>query len=388
MGNESIMNAEDALHDRFAQTSRVTLVTAAVNLLLSVVKVVIGFVAQSQSLVADGIHSLSDLLSDLLVYFAARHAKNEPDDEHPYGHGRFETAATLGLGVLLILAALGIAWDAVDRLFSPAELLTPGVLALFAAAFSIAANEGLYYYTIKVARRLRSDMLAANAWHHRSDAISSVVVLIGVGGTLAGLPYLDAVAAVAVGVMIAKIGWDLGWSAFQELVDAGLEEERLEKIRGLILETGGVDDIHMLRTRKMGGAASVDVHVLVEPWISVSEGHMIGQTVIDRLLEGIDEVSDVTVHVDPEDDEIAAPCKDLPLRNEARKMINRAWTDIGEVSSLERLVLHYLDGRIKLDIYFPLSLYRDEAQVAELRSRLQAALMPHREFGEVRVYFG
>lgn len=382
------MTSEIQLHDRFTETKRVTFVTAGVNLLLSVVKVIVGVVAQSQSLVADGIHSLSDLLSDLLVYFAALHAKQEPDEQHPYGHGRFETAATLGLGILLILAALGIAWDAVDRLFSPEELLTPGIIALFAAGFSIVANEGLYIYTIKVARRLRSDMLAANAWHHRSDAISSVVVLIGVGGTLAGLPYLDAVAAVAVGAMIAKIGWDLGWSAFQELVDAGLEEERLDKIRATILDTGGVDDIHMLRTRKLGGAASVDVHLLVEPWISVSEGHMIGQTVIDRLLEDIDEVSDVTVHIDPEDDEIAAPCRDLPLRNEARKIIDRAWSDIEEFSGISRLVLHYLDGKIDLDLYFPLSIYRDESQSSQLCHRLQKALTGHPEFGAVRLFFG
>lgn len=382
------MNGHDHLHQRFVETARVSIVTAVVNLLLSVVKVAIGIVAQSQSLVADGIHSLSDLLSDLLVYFAARHARNEPDDEHPYGHGRFETAATLGLGILLILAAAGIAWDAAHRLFSPEELLTPGVIALFAAAFSIVANEGLFHYTIRVARRLRSDMLAANAWHHRSDAISSVVVLVGVGGTLAGLPYLDAVAAVAVGAMIAKIGWDLGWSAFQELVDAGLEEEKLEQIRETILDTGGVDDIHMLRTRKLGGSASVDVHVLVEPRISVSEGHMIGQTVIDRLLEGIEEISDVTVHVDPEDDEVAAPCSNLPLRKEALRIVNEAWSGIAEAARRTRLVLHYLDGRIEVDLYFPLAFYRDEFQVDELGRRLKAALTRHPEFGEVRLYFG
>ncbi|MCW8847600.1 MAG: cation diffusion facilitator family transporter, partial [Sedimenticola sp.] len=272
---------------RYKAIQRVTVVGVVVNLVLAVSKTTIGFLAQSQSLVADGIHSLSDLLSDALVFFAARHAHHGPDEAHPYGHGRFETAGTLGLGLLLALVAIGITWDAVERLFSPDALLHPKPIALYAAAFSIVANEWLYHYTARVARRIKSDLLQANAWHHRSDALSSIVVLVGVAGTMAGLPYLDAIAAIGVGLMIARIGWDLSWPAFQELVDEGLDEDRLDRIREIIGQIGGVQDIHMLRTRRIGGEATVDVHILVEPWLSVSEGHMIGQTVIDRLLEEV-----------------------------------------------------------------------------------------------------
>jgi cation diffusion facilitator family transporter len=213
---------------RAGETKRVTLIGALVNLLLSVIKVIFGVISQSHSLVADGIHSLSDLISDGVIYAAAHHAHQEPDEKHPYGHGRFETAATLALGGVLILVAVGIIWDAADRLFNPERLLQPTALALLVAVISILAKELLYHYTVRVAQRIRSDMLKANAWHHRSDAVSSVAVLIGVGGTMAGLPYLDAIAAVVVGLMIARIGWELGQSAFQELVDSSLDEEEFE----------------------------------------------------------------------------------------------------------------------------------------------------------------
>lgn len=378
----------DQKHLRYQAIQRVTVVGVLVNLVLAASKTIIGIVAQSQALVADGIHSLSDLLSDGLVYFAAKHAHHGPDQAHPYGHGRFETAGTLGLGLLLALVAIGITWDAVERLFTPEALLHPKPLALYAALFSIIANEALYHYTARVARRIKSDLLQANAWHHRSDALSSVVVLVGVGGTMAGLPYLDAIAAVGVGLMIAKIGWDLSWPAFQELVDEGLDEERLERIREIIHQIGGVLDIHMLRTRRMGGEASVDVHILVEPWLSVSEGHMIGQTVIDRLLEEISEVMDVTVHIDPEDDEKGVPCEGLPLRAVAEKMLAQQWCDIPGAEKRQRLVLHYLEGKIDVDIYFSLDDLPDEQARQTFARTLQEKAAERPEFGLVRVYYG
>ena len=213
---------QDLLQQRSITSQRVTIVGAVVNLLLSALKLVVGWLANSAALVADGIHSLSDLASDALVWVAARHAGEAPDDEHPYGHGRFETAATLGLGILLGIVALGIVWDAVQRAATGSHAV-PGMLAVYAALISIFAKEALYWYTIVVARRVNSDMLRANAWHHRSDAISSIVVLVGIAGAMAGWPYLDSLAAVIVGIMVAKIGWDLGWEAMQELVDAALD---------------------------------------------------------------------------------------------------------------------------------------------------------------------
>ncbi len=373
---------------RYRAIQRVTVVGVLVNLVLAASKTIIGFTAQSQALVADGIHSLSDLLSDGLVYFAAKQANHGPDEAHPYGHGRFETAATLGLGILLVLVAIGITWDAVGRLFTPDALLHPKPLALYAALFSIVANEALYHYTAHVARKIKSDLLQANAWHHRSDALSSVVVLIGVGGTMAGLPYLDAIAAVGVGLMIAKIGWDLSWPAFQELVDEGLDEERLASIRDIIHQIGGVQDIHMLRTRRIGGEATVDVHILVAPWLSVSEGHMIGQAVIDRLMDQVTEVTDVTVHIDPEDDEEAVPCEGLPLRMEAEKLLAQQWRNIPGAEKRRRVVLHYLAGKINVDVYFSLDDLSDEEARQTFRRALQEKAAEQPEFGVVRIYYG
>ena len=373
---------------RVAETKRVTVVGAVLNLLLAVAKIVVGWIGRSQSLIADGIHSLSDLLSDGVVYWAAHHAQQDPDQKHPYGHGRFETFATLALGVLLALAAVGIVWDAVARLFAPERLLQPNGLALVVAAISIVSKEWLYHYTMRVALLLKSEMLKANAWHHRSDSISSIVVMIGIGGTMAGLPYLDAIAAAVVGIMVAKIGWNLGVGAFHELVDTGVEEERLAKIRETIFSIGGVTDIHTLRTRRMAGQVNVDVHVMVEPWISVSEGHMISQMVIDTLLGGFEEVTDVTVHIDPEDDERGTPCKGLPLRREALPLLQNRWGDLLPVAvDSDRILLHYLDGKIDVELCLPLAYYAGSGESAELRRALKEAIRDLPQFGDVRLLF-
>ncbi len=374
--------------DRARTSKRVTVVGALINILLSALKVLFGFVAQSHALIVDGIHSLSDLLSDAMVWFASHHAQHGPDEKHPYGHGRFETGATLGLGIFLILIAAGIIWDSAQRLFSPERLLHPGALALTIAIFSVVIKEALYHYTMVAGRRIGSKMVQANAWHHRSDAISSIVVVIGIGGSMAGLPYLDTVAAVIVGVMIARVGWELGLPAFEELMDVGLGQEGLKQVREIILSVDGVDAIHMLRTRSIGGEIVVDVHVLVAPWLSVTEGHMISQTVMDRLLDKVEEISDVTVHVDPEDDEAGPPTQDLPLRQQTMDKLHECWSAIPEAQEIQRTILHYQDGKIDIDLYFPLSCYGGEKELNELRARLEDQLAGETDFRKLKLFFG
>ncbi len=375
--------------ERAAAASRTAVIGGLWDLILSAMKITAGVVWHSQALVADGIHSVSDLLSDGLVWFAGRHAGQAPDQRHPYGHGRFETVATLALGALLAAVAVGIAWDAGTRLFSPAKLLHPAPLAVVPVIVSILVKESLYWWTLGYARRVRSEMLRANAWHHRSDAVSSIVVLVGLVGTLAGLPYLDALAAVVVAVMVAKIAWDLGWGAIQELVDTGLEDSRLEDIRETIRSVGGVRNIHMLRTRRYGGAAAVDVHVLVDPRVSVSEGHMISLLVEQRLKEEIDEVEDVTVHIDPEDDEKAPLCLGLPLRAAALARLERIWQLEPLGRRAYRTVLHYLNGHIDVELYLPLAACGTDAGEAKvIGERLRSAVRLDPAFNEVSVYFG
>ncbi len=369
-------------------STRVAVVGAVVNLLLSIVKVVVGVLGHSQALIMDGIHSLSDLLTDLLVVVASRHAAHGPDEEHPYGHGRFETAATLGLGAFLVLVAGGIMWDSIERLLHAGQAVRPAVMALYAAIASILAKEWLFWYTRAVARRIRSDLLMANAWHHRSDAVSSVVVLVGVGGALLGFPWLDLVAALVVGAMVAKVGWDLAWGAMRELVDEALEEEKVATIRRAIMDLPGVSSIHMLRTRRQGHEAMADVHVQVAPWISVSEGHMVALAVEERIREAVPEVTDITVHIDPENDEEQPTCKGLPLRQEVLAELEAAWKPLRCLGRQERILLHYLAGAISVEVFFPMACFESEDSARELQARMQAALENHPHYREVKLFFG
>jgi len=372
---------------RYKEIRWVTLVGSAIDLALGVLKLIFGYLANSQALIADGVHSLSDLATDFMVLFAAKHGSRDADETHPYGHGRFETLATVALGIALIVVAAGIAWDAVERLFNPEELLQPGIWALVIAVVSVFSKEWIYHYTMHVAKKLKSNMLKANAWHSRSDAISSVIVVIGIIGTMSGLNYLDSVAAVLVGAMVAKIGWDLAWQSVHELVDTALDPERVELIRKEILSVGGVRELHMLRTRMMGGDALVDVHVIVDPKLSVSEGHYIGEKVRKRLIEDVDEVTDVMVHVDPEDDEQMKPSLGLPTRSWVRSQLEERWETFPVAKQIERIVLHYLDGKLDVEVCFPARAMSDEDNLNEQLQQMRKLAEELEEVREVTVFY-
>ncbi|HEX20403.1 MAG TPA: cation transporter [Acidiferrobacteraceae bacterium] len=372
---------------RYRETVKVTLVGSAVDLLLGVVKIVIGIVGHSQALIADGIHSLSDLATDFIVLYAAKHSSHKADKEHPYGHERIETVATVILGVALIAVAIGIAYHALQRMFHPEQLLQPSFWVLVVAVISVISKELIYHYTMRVARKHNSAMLRANAWHSRSDAVSSIIVVVGVIGTMAGLPYLDALAAIGVAFMIAKIGWELGWSSLQELVDTGLEQHRVDAIRQIILGTAGVCSLHMLRTRMMGGMALVDVHVQVDPDLTVSEGHHISETVRRQLIQEIPEVSDVMVHIDTEDDQTAAATLNLPQRDEVLQWLNNAFADIPGSRRIDKIVLHYINGKIDTEIFLPLDVLSTDTTAYSLKQQFSNAIKNDQRFGKVRVYF-
>ncbi len=366
---------------------RVTLTAAFINLMLSAAQIVGGVFTQSQALIADGMHTLSDLMSDGVVLLTGRQANVAPDSEHPYGHARIETLATVVVGLLLLGVGIGIGVDAGQRLFEPERLLSPEPLALAFAVLAIVFKEGLYQYTIRVARRIRSNLLKANAWHHRSDVVSSIVVLVGVGGTLAGLPYLDAVAAVLVAALIAHMGGKLSWDSARELIDTGLSEERVEHIRQTILAVEGVKNLHMLRTRRMAGTALADVHIQVPSRVSISEGHQISERVRLAVTDAFEEVTDVTVHIDPEDDEHNPPALDLPTRTHLLSRLQGQWAEISETRQLENVVLHYLGGQVHLELYLPQSVAPDVEAASNLSARLREASKQLAEVGEVVVYF-
>ena len=366
-------------HDRYWQAKKVTVIGAIVNALLGLIKLIGGFLYHSHALVADGVHSFSDLLTDIMVLFASKYGSLDADDSHPYGHQRIETAATLLLSLFLILAGVGIAWDALDELIKSSTTM-PNWLSLPIICISILANETLFHYTRHIGKRINSQLITANAWHHRSDAASSIVVLLGLIGSLSGFIYLDAIAAVVVGLMIVQMGWSYGWNSVKELVDTAVGPELLAQIEQVIQNIDGVQKIHQLRSRFMGNDVLIDVHILVSPKISVSEGHYIAQHVHNALVDQIDSVTDVIVHVDPEDDEISSPSLHLPSRKVLQEQL------LGEVHiDFPQIVfwnLHYLDGKISIDI----ACSEEFTQWQELHNRVILALKLQADIEEVRLF--
>ena len=371
--------------ERFRVAQHTTWVSAGVNLLLTVLQILVGWLAHSQSLIAHGVHSFSDLLSDFLVLFANRQGNHPADEAHPYGHARIETAATLILGVSLCAVGGGILWDAVMRL----QTMTSGVplqrvelAALWVAIATVVFKEVLYRYLIRIARLLNSKLMAANAMHTRADAASALVVVVGVGGALAGWPALDLVAALLMGFMILKLGIELSWGALRELIDEGLNEDDVIAIRSTLELVPGVVGVHDLRTRRMAHQVLVDVHVLVAPKISVSEGHYIAETARIAVLRANPQVLDVLVHIDPEDDRdfVGASCV-IPVRAELESILKTVLT---EFPSPDSIVFHYLGGRVEAEVRFvglP-----DGVALSDAQRRLDAELVRYPMFAAVRLF--
>jgi cation diffusion facilitator family transporter len=303
--------------ERSAAASRSTWVSVLVNVVLSATQIVVGTLAKSQGLVADGLHSLSDLVSDFVVLFAGHHAKKDADADHPYGHQRFETAASLVLGAILLGVGLGMVWAALQKLESPQLIETVHVSALWVALGAIAAKELLFHYMLRVAKAVKSSMRVANAWHARSDAASSLVVSIGLIGNLAGYPLLDPIAALIVGFMVGKMGWNFGWDALHDLMDRAVDDAEVQAIRQTLVSTPGVTGVHDVRTRKMGDMVVVDAHIEVNADITVEAGHNIAVAARQAVMQR-HRVLNLMTHVDPahrpdQDHELPATAGQKPV---------------------------------------------------------------------------
>jgi cation diffusion facilitator family transporter len=354
---------------RYREGRTVTWVSVVVNLVLTVTQIAVGTLAHAQSLVADGFHSLSDLVADFMVLVANFHSRHPADAGHPYGHHRIETVASFALGLLLVATGGAILWAAAGRIQHLDDLPQVAPIALWVAAATLAAKEGLFRYMLRVGERLRSPMLIANAWHARSDAASSLVVTAGIAGSLFGYRFLDPVAAVIVGFMILRMGAVFSWDALRELMDEGVSDLEVASIRDTVRATPGVLDLHDLRTRRMAQKVLIDAHVQVDGHISVSEGHWIGDEVRRRVLAAHEDVLDMLVHIDPEDDMRVTSSSRLPdrqvLLGHLREVL--AGQDLPEIGKVQ---LHYLGGRVEAEVFF------DPATVPEpeLRSSCEAAL--------------
>jgi cation diffusion facilitator family transporter len=292
---------EDQEGDPAAKTaaaSRSTWVSVAVHLGLTLTQIIAGVLSKSPGRIADGIHSLSDLVADFVVLLASHHSQKEADAQHPYGHHRFETAASLILGVLLLVVGLGMLWSAFLKLEQPETVPRVHLAAFWVACGALVAKESLFRYMLAAAKRVKSTMLVANAWHARSDAASSLVVAMGILGNLAGYPILDPIAAVIVGFMVTKMGWGFGWDALHDLMDRSIDEAEVAAIRATLEGTPGVIAVHDVRTRKMGDMIVVDAHLEVDAMLSVEAGHDIAVQARVRVMQR-HRVLNLMTHVDP-----------------------------------------------------------------------------------------
>jgi cation diffusion facilitator family transporter len=300
MQSTDVTNSETKRRKDLAAGLRVTWIGMGGNVLLVIIKIWVGLYSRSQALVADGIHSLSDLFSDVVVIFGLKLGRMEEDENHPFGHARIETAASMLVGIILFLVGLGIGYNAVSSIYHHDES-HPGLPAILAALFSILLKEGLYWYTVGVGKRIKSPALIGNAWHHRSDAFSSIAVLIGVGGAYLNPSWhmADAYAALIVTFFIIKVGGNLTWSAMKEVVDTAPDQKMQELIERTALGIHGVREVHDIRARHSGAQIFVELHIVVDPFLTVWDGHEIAATVKHTMLNSINDVTRVIIHVDP-----------------------------------------------------------------------------------------
>lgn len=364
----------------------VTIVNMTMNTLLAIAKIFFGATGHSQALIADGIHSFSDLISDALVYVTAHASTLSPDEEHPYGHQRIETIGAIAISLLLLSIAFSIGYEAALRLLHPTSLLKPTISVLIVAALSILINEGLFYYSNKLGKKIHSTLLINNAWHKRSDSFISIIVLLSILGGFIGWRWLDPIGALFITILIFKMAIEMIWHAAQELIDRAVDEKKLAEIKNTINSVAGVQSIHQLRTRLHGSSIFVDLHIIVDPFISVSEGHHIGEQVHQKLINNVKNLMDVTVHIDPENDESAHPSVHLPNREAVKKILASRWSSLPEYNHIKKMTLHYLEGRLYIEIYIAqngmqnpndlLSLYRDATRDIQYMASVVIHWMP------------
>lgn len=326
-----------------------------VNSLVSLMKLVVGLLSGSHAMVIDGVHSLSDLLTDFFVLFVSKVAQEAPDENHAFGHGKIESFGTMALGATLLVVAGAMAYDSILRISETPHF--PEGYALYFALLSILTKEILFRYLIKVADEVNSDILKANAWHSRFDAISSAVVFVGLIGAKLGMPWMDSLAGFIISILIGKVGITFAWPAIKDLADTSLPLERTQELLKVIKSTAGVIDAHNLRTRKSGNGIFIDINIQVNERITVSEGHEISTHVLQNLKAFDTTIEDVTIHIDIENDMAYGHYHSLTrkrrlLRNELEKLIYEEWQILGlDQKLIKKIELHYLNKGIEIEIF-------------------------------------
>lgn len=278
---------------------KVSSVSIVLNIILSLLKLLAGIFGKSMVMVSDAIHSLSDVFSSIIVIIGVRMSKKEEDSDHQYGHDRMECLASLALGAILFVTGVLLIYEGVKKIYSGEEISTPGMIALIAAIVSIISKEWMYWYTKISADKINSDALRADAWHHRSDALSSIGSLIGVAGAMLGLKILDPIMAGIIGLVIIKVSYDIVKEAIDKMVDKACDDETVNKIKALVLNVDGVEGLDLIKTRMFGTKIYVDIEISANGNLLLSQSHEIAETVHDTIEREVTNVKHCTVHVNP-----------------------------------------------------------------------------------------
>jgi cation diffusion facilitator family transporter len=287
-------------HQQFKQTAmRVSAVSVAVNLLLSGLKFLAGVAAHSGAMISDGVHSASDVLSTIVVMVGVNIANKEEDAEHPYGHDRMESVAALALSAVLMVTGALIGWRGVQKMLDVGTVATPGRLAMAAAIVSIGVKEGLYWVTIRAAKRIRSGALKADAWHHRSDALSSIGALIGIAGARMGVPMLEPMAQVVIALMVLKVAFDIARDSVGRMIDRSVDQKTLDSIYRVVAHHPGVIRVDDLRSRTFGAGFYIDLEIAVDARLNLQDAHAIAESLHDRLEDQYPMLKHCMVHVNP-----------------------------------------------------------------------------------------
>ncbi|TPE47597.1 cation transporter [Maribrevibacterium harenarium] len=334
---------------------RVTLVGAVWDFLLGMAKIAAGYLSQSQALIADGVHSLSDLVTDVFVYIAAANARQEPDENHPYGHLRFETITTVVLGLILVVVAAGIAFESITGDNQPVTTW----YGITAVLLTIGIKEAIFHYTKRAGEQIGSKMLIANAWHSRSDALSSVAVLAGLIGVYFGYTWADMVASVLVALLIGKIAVEMIWENVSELVDTAPDPKLIEQIKATTGQLKNVAAPHDIRARSMAGKIYLDMHIHVPARASVSEGHYFSDLAVYTIKKNHPQVQDVMVHVDTDDHlqtesfikkDGKPPVLNLPDRDQVLADLGFMLKDHRAYLDLPATSLHYINQSLNISL--------------------------------------
>ena len=363
---------------------KVTLIGTASNLILSIIKFAGGIIGHSAAMIADATHSVSDLLTDMIVLIMFKVGQKPKDEDHPYGHGKAETLGTTVVGFIIISVGIGLAYEAWEMIQSGIARI-PEPLAAGTALISIFIKEWLFRYTRSVGEKSNNSLLLANAWHHRSDAISSIAALVGIIGAMLGFPALDPIAATMVAFMIMKVGYELTLGGFRDLMDTALNEKDTQSIQVAIDDVSGVLKSHDLRTRKIGGEILMDVHIQVDSDLTVTEGHEVAERVRRKLIKNYPNTQDVLVHVDGYDDSEMESIYNIS-RDDVEFLLTSILANTDGKLKKTQLRIHHLKGKNIVELYLHGDSTKTIAETETSLKEIKSDLLKNEHIDGVKLY--